>query len=56
MIVGIKSGVRSNIKERNGMYLYPMKIKRKKGDPMEIDAVERREDGESDTSAEDYFP
>ena len=38
MIVGTKSGVRSEIKEKHGMYVYPMTVnrKKKKGDAMDI--------------------
>ena len=38
MIVGAKSATRSEIKDKHGMYVYPMTIKRqkKKDDPMDI--------------------
>ena len=43
VIVSHKTGIRSMIHDKNGMYVYPMAIRRKKkkarGDPMELDVL-----------------
>jgi len=49
VIIGTKSGVRSEIKEKNGMYVYPMTITRKKrGNDMDIGIVSQETEEESD--------
>ena len=40
VIIGTKTGVKSEIKEKNGMYVYPMTITRKKGNAMDIGIME----------------
>ena len=55
VIVGIKSGVKSKIQEKNGMYLYLMKIKRKRTNDMEVDAVQKDKGEDGDTSEEENF-
>ena len=37
LIMGVKTNVRSEIKEKRGMYVYPMTITRKKKDPNSMD-------------------
>jgi len=52
VIVGTKTGVRSEIKEKNGMYVYPMTITRKKrGNDMDIGMIEE-ESPDKERSAE----
>ena len=47
VIVGTKSGVKSEIKEKNGMYVYPMTITRKKG-MNDMDLGMMAEEGQSE--------
>ena len=50
VIVGTKSGIKSKIKEKNGMYVYPMTITRKKKNrnDMEIGILQETEEEEED--------
>ena len=50
VIVGTKSGIKSEIKEKNGMYVYPMTITRKKKNrnDMEIGILQETEEEEED--------
>jgi len=45
LVMDIKTGAKSEIKKKNGMFVYHMRIKRKKKDPnaMDISAVGRFE-------------
>jgi hypothetical protein len=56
VIVGIKSGVRSKIQDRNGMYVYPIKIKRRKKDSMEVDVVQKSKEEDDTSDEEPSFP
>ncbi len=56
VIVGIKSGVKSKIQDRNGMYVYPIKIKRKKKDSMEVDVVQKSKEEDDTSDEEPSFP
>ena len=47
VIVGTKSGVKSEIKEKKGMYVYPMRITRKKRvNDMELGIIEEEDKSE----------
>jgi len=59
VIVGIRSGVKSKIHDNNGMYTYPitMKRKKKKRDDMDVGMLEGNKFGPlAEDSEEDLFP
>jgi len=58
MLVGVKSGIRSKIEDKHGMYVYPMTITRKKkkgADAMDVGAMEKEMPSE-DNSPDEWTP